>query len=47
MTRIVLPGMIEKGRGAVVNISSIAGVRPSPLLTQYSASKVRAAIIVR
>lgn len=39
MTRIVLPKMVERKKGAVVNISSTAGVVPSPLLAQYSAAK--------
>lgn len=41
MTRIVLPGMVERGRGAVVNVASAAGVIPcgDPLYAVYSASK--------
>lgn len=39
MCKIVLPGMVERKRGVVVNISSTAAQIPSPLLTVYSASK--------
>ncbi|XP_068428782.1 very-long-chain 3-oxoacyl-CoA reductase-B [Clinocottus analis] len=39
MTRIVLPRMVEKNRGAILNISSASGMYPVPLLTVYSASK--------
>lgn len=39
MTRIVLPGMIERKRGAIINIGSAAGVTTSPLLAQYGAAK--------
>ena len=39
MTRIVLPKMLEKKKGAVINISSAAGVANSPLLSQYGAAK--------
>ncbi|XP_061596892.1 hydroxysteroid (20-beta) dehydrogenase 2 [Cololabis saira] len=40
MTRLVLPGMVDRGTGLIINISSEAGVRPQPLLTLYSATKI-------
>lgn len=39
MTRIVLPGMKSRRRGAIVNIGSAAGVATAPLLAQYGAAK--------
>jgi len=39
MTRLVLPGMQERKRGAIVNISSASARGPCPLLTVYSATK--------
>jgi len=39
MTRIVLPGMEQKKKGLIVNISSAASQQASPLLAQYSAAK--------
>jgi len=39
MTRLLLPGMLDRKTGAIVNISSLAGLISSPLLTEYSASK--------
>lgn len=41
MTALVLPGMLERKRGAVINISSAAGVAPTgaPLLALYSSTK--------
>eukprot|EP01041_Mallomonas_annulata_P010050 gene10050-20936_t len=39
MTRVVLPGMLQRKRGAIINISSAAGVSTSPLLAQYGAAK--------
>lgn len=39
MTRVVLPGMLSRRRGSIVNIGSAAGVTTSPLLAQYGAAK--------
>lgn len=39
MTRIVLPQMLERKKGAIINLSSLTGVIPTPLLTVYSGSK--------
>jgi len=40
MTRIVLPQMLERKKGAIINLSSLTGAIPTPLLTVYSGSKV-------
>ena len=37
--RAVLPGMRERGRGAIVNVSSTAGKRPSTGMPNYSVTK--------
>nr|CAH7769033.1 unnamed protein product [Callosobruchus chinensis] len=39
MCRIVMPGMTERRKGVVVNISSTAAQIPSPMLTVYAATK--------
>ena len=39
LCRNVLPGMIDRGRGHIVNISSLAGVGPFPGMAQYAATK--------
>ncbi|XP_006642505.1 very-long-chain 3-oxoacyl-CoA reductase-A [Lepisosteus oculatus] len=39
MTRLVLPGMVERSKGVILNISSASGMYPIPLLTLYSATK--------
>lgn len=39
LTHALLPGMLERGAGAVLDVGSTAGYRPSPYLTVYSASK--------
>ncbi|XP_069799783.1 very-long-chain 3-oxoacyl-CoA reductase-B-like isoform X2 [Dendropsophus ebraccatus] len=39
MTRIVLPTMIQRKKGLIINVSSEAGSHPFPMLTIYSATK--------
>ncbi len=39
VTRAVLPDMLERGSGHIINMSSVAGLIASPLITTYSASK--------
>lgn len=39
LSRLVVPAMLERGRGHVVNIASLAGKIPPPHLASYAASK--------
>ncbi len=39
LTRAVLPGMLERGTGAVIMVSSLLGVLPAPYDAAYGASK--------
>ncbi|VVC42702.1 Hypothetical protein CINCED_3A023013 [Cinara cedri] len=39
MCRLVMPGMVERRRGCVINIGSASSEIPSPLLTMYGATK--------
>lgn len=38
LTHAVLPGMVERGRGTVVNISSLSSLQPYPFGATYGAS---------
>ncbi|MDQ2910049.1 MAG: SDR family oxidoreductase [Actinomycetota bacterium] len=38
-SQAVLPGMLERGRGRIVNVSSYAAIRPSPYQSGYAAAK--------
>ncbi len=39
MTKLVLHNMVERKRGAIINIASASGVQPTPMLGLYSATK--------
>ena len=39
LTRALLPAMLERGRGAIINVSSNAGIRPFADETDYCAAK--------
>ena len=45
--RAVIPGMIERGGGRIVNISSLAALRGLPNLASYSAAKGGVAALTR
>ena len=39
LTRLIAPAMAERGSGAIINVSSLAGYKPNPAQTVYSIAK--------
>jgi len=39
LTRLYLPGMVERGRGGVLNVGSTVGFQPIPYMATYGATK--------
>jgi len=39
LTRLFLPPMLERGRGHILNVASVTGFLPGPLMSVYFASK--------
>ena len=39
LSHAALPGMIERGRGGIINVSSLAGYQPTPLNATYGGTK--------
>lgn len=39
LAKLVQPIMVERGGGSIINVSSVGGIRPEPMLGLYSVSK--------
>ncbi|XP_064602706.1 very-long-chain 3-oxoacyl-CoA reductase-like [Liolophura sinensis] len=42
MTNLVLPGMVNRKKGVIINLSSMSAMKPTPMLSIYSAAKAYA-----
>lgn len=47
LVRLTVPGMMERGGGCVINIASIAGLRPQPMGLAYSFTKAGLIMMTR
>jgi dehydrogenase/reductase SDR family member 4 len=47
LVRLTVPGMIERGRGSVINVASIAGLQPQPGGLLYSFTKAGLIMLTR
>jgi len=39
LTRLIMPGMVERGRGLIINVSSLLGSIPAPYMSVYGPTK--------
>src|SRR4051794_33044136 len=39
LTKVLLPGMVSRGRGRILNVASTAGFQPGPFMAVYYATK--------
>ncbi len=47
LTRLFLPGMLERGFGRIMNIGSTGSFAPAPLMSAYAACKVLCTLVFR
>ncbi|MBL8794874.1 MAG: SDR family oxidoreductase [Planctomycetia bacterium] len=47
LVRLTVPGMLERGRGSIINIASIAGLKPQPGGLLYSFTKAGLIMMTR
>ncbi len=47
LARLVAPGMVARGRGSIINVASISGIRPQPSSALYSMTKSALIMLTR